>query len=80
MVEFRDHLEIGRSDVGVGIVSELEAMSVEIDYSVMQFGPQVWGIRGHIAYDGDVLAAVFPSEHDAWIALAPLRPGHERSP
>ncbi len=62
----------------VGIVSELEAMNVELDYEVLKFGPQTWGIRGHIAYDGDVLAAIFPSEREAWIALSPLHPNHER--
>ncbi len=51
-------------------------MHVEIDYYVMRFGPQTWGIRGHIAYDGDILAAIFPSEHEAWIALSSLRPNH----
>jgi hypothetical protein len=61
-----------------GIVSELEAIHVEIDYDVMRFGPESWGIRGHIAYDGDVLAAVFASERDAWTALSPLRPARER--
>jgi hypothetical protein len=48
----------------------------EGDYYVMALGAQTWGIRGHIAYDGDVLAATFPSEHDAWIVLSPLRPHH----
>ena len=59
---------------GADIVSELEAIHVEIDYEVIRFGPRSWGIRGHIAYDGDVLAAVFPNESQAWVAISTLRP------
>jgi hypothetical protein len=59
---------------GVDIVFELEAMNVALDYDVMRIGPRSWGIHGHIAYDGEVLAAVFHSEHEAWVALSPVRP------
>ena len=58
----------------VDVVSELGAMNIAIDYEVMRFGARTWGVRGHIAYDGDVLAAIFASEQEAWIALSPLRP------
>jgi len=63
-----------RSAPSIDVVAELEAMCIAIDYDVMSIGPRVWGIHGHIAYDGDILAAVFPSERDAWAALSPLRP------
>jgi hypothetical protein len=64
-----------RSDVGrsADIVFELEAMNVALDYDVMRIGPRTWGIHGRIAYDGEVLAAIFPSEREAWVALSPLR-------
>jgi hypothetical protein len=57
------------------ILFELEAMNIAVDYDVLRIGPRTWGIHGHIAYDGDVLAAVFRSEHEAWVAISPLRPG-----
>jgi hypothetical protein len=60
------------------IVSDLEAINVAVDYAVISLGPRTWGIRGHIAYDGDVLAAIFPNETQAWIAISPLRPETER--
>jgi hypothetical protein len=63
---------------GVDIVSDLEAINVAVDYAVISLGPRSWGIRGHIAYDGDVLAAIFPNERQAWVAISPLRPAAER--
>ncbi len=56
------------------VVADLEAICIVVDYEVLSMGPQTWGIHGHIAYDGDVLAAVFQSESHAWRALLPLRP------
>jgi hypothetical protein len=58
----------------VEIVSEFDAINIALDYDVMRLGPRTWGIRGHIAYDGEVLAATFQSESQAWVALSPLRP------
>jgi hypothetical protein len=55
-------------------------MSIAIDYGVMRFDARTWGVRGHIAYDGDVLVATFASEEAAWTALAPLRPTQEHRP
>jgi hypothetical protein len=52
------------------IVSELEAMNVEIDHDVLRIGPRVWAIHGRMAYDGEVIGATFASERDAWIALS----------
>jgi hypothetical protein len=58
----------------IELVTELEAMNVEVDYDVMRIGPRTWAIHGRIAYDSEIIAATFPSEHDAWVALSPLRP------
>jgi hypothetical protein len=52
------------------IVPELEAMNVEIDYDVMRIDPRTWAIHGRVAYDGEVIAATFASERDAWSALS----------
>ena len=56
------------------IVLELEAMNVEIDHDVMRIGPRTWAIHGRVAYDGQVIAATFASEHEAWVALARSTP------
>lgn len=45
-------------------------MNVEIDYDVMRIGPRTWAIHGRVAYDGEVIAATFGSERDAWLALS----------
>ena len=52
------------------IVSELEVMNVEIDHDVMRIGPRTWAIHGQVAYDGEVIAAIFASEREAWVALS----------
>jgi hypothetical protein len=66
------------SQPGVDVVFELEAMNVEVDYDVMRIGPGTWAIHGRIAYDSEVIAATFPSEREAWVALSPLRPASRR--
>ena len=71
-----DHDHHG-STGSIDVVAELQAMCIAIDYDVMSIGPRVWGIHGHIAYDGDILAAVFPTEGEAWAALSPLRPSDQ---
>ena len=52
------------------IVSELEAMNVELDYDVMRISPRAWAIHGRVAYDGEVIGAIFASEREAWVALS----------
>jgi hypothetical protein len=51
-------------------MAELEAMNVEVDYAVMRIGPRTWAIHGRVAYDGEVIAATFTSEREAWLALS----------
>jgi hypothetical protein len=63
----------------VDLVSQLEAMGVKLDYDVAPLGPRAWGIHGYIAYDGEVLAAIFQNEREAWDALSPLRPPRARN-
>ena len=62
----------GRADEGEArdIVSELEAMNVEVDDDVMTIGAGVWAIHGRMAYDGEVIGATFASEREAWSALS----------
>jgi hypothetical protein len=63
----------------IDLVTELEAMNVEVDYDVMRIGPHTWAIHGHIAYDSEIIAATFHNEQDAWVALSPVRPRRGRS-
>jgi len=35
----------------------------------MRIAPRLWALHGQVAYDGEVIAAVFASEHEAWFAL-----------
>jgi hypothetical protein len=56
------------------VLAELAAVNVDVDYDVLRIDPGTWAIHGRIAYDGEVIAATFGSEGDAWTALSPLRP------
>jgi hypothetical protein len=40
---------------------------------VIEIDAQTWAIHGRIAYDGEVIAATFASERDAWSALTWVR-------
>ena len=55
------------------VLADLVAEHVEIDEQVMEIDAQTWAIHGRIAYDGEVIAATFASERDAWSALSRLR-------
>ena len=45
---------------------------MQIDEDVIVLGVDVWAIHGYIAYDGEVIAATFASEHDARAELSRL--------
>ena len=55
-------------------LADLVAEHVELDEQVIEIDAQTWAIHGRIAYDGEVIAATFASERDAWSALSRLRP------
>jgi hypothetical protein len=63
------HVERSNETHGTEIVVELEAMNVALDHDVMRIGPRTWAIHGQVAYDGQVIAATFASEREAWVAL-----------
>jgi len=54
------------------VLVELIEQNVQIDDDVIVLGEHVWAIHGYIAYDGEVIAATFASEHDARIELSRL--------
>ena len=55
-------------DVLVGLIEE----NVQLDDEVIMLGEDAYAIHGYIAYDGEVIAATFASEHDARIELSRL--------
>ena len=69
-VEANAMMDTGTPDDHVDVVSELVAENVEIDEEVIELDSQTWAIHGRIAYDGEVIAATFASESEAWAALS----------
>ena len=55
------------------VLADLVAEHVELDEQVIEIDAQTWAIHGRIAYDGEVIAATFASERDAWLALTWVR-------
>ena len=56
---------------------------VELDHDVIEIDAETWAIHGRIAYDGEVIAAEFASEEEAWAALSgstPTEPDHTAPP
>ena len=56
---------------------------VELDHDVIEIDTETWAIHGRIAYDGEVIAAEFASEEEAWAALSgstPTEPDHTAPP
>lgn len=45
---------------------------VDVDRDVIVLDERTWAIHGYIAYDGQVIAATFGTEGDAWAALTRL--------
>lgn len=43
---------------------------IELDLDVLEIAEDEWAIHGRLAYEGQVIAATFTSEDDAWRALA----------
>jgi hypothetical protein len=51
----------------------LEALTVEgieLHMDVLEIADHEWAIHGLLAYEGEVIAATFTSEDDAWNALS----------
>jgi hypothetical protein len=69
--------DTARPDDHVDIVSELTAENVEIDEEVIELDSHTWAIHGRIAYDGEVIAATFETESEAWAALSHPERAHE---
>jgi hypothetical protein len=53
-------------------MAELVDEHVELDQDVIEIDAETWAIHGRIAYEGEVIAAIFPSAERARAALARL--------
>jgi hypothetical protein len=62
----------GRRSDDHDVLVDLLAQNVQLDEDVIVLGEQVWAIHGYIAYDGEVIAATFASEHEARVQLSRL--------
>jgi hypothetical protein len=60
-------------DDDADIIRELVSEHVQLHQNVIEIDEQTWAIHGHIAYDGDVIAATFSSANDAWAGLSHLQ-------
>ena len=54
------------------VLVELIEENVQLDYDVIMLGDHAYAIHGYIAYDGEVIAAIFASEDEARALLARL--------
>jgi len=53
-------------------IAALVAEQVALDRDVIELVTGTWAIHGFIAYDGEVVAATYGSEREAWAALSHL--------
>ncbi len=51
-------------------ITALVEERVLIDQDVIAMSERTWAIHGYIAYDGQVIAATFATEKEAWAGLA----------
>jgi hypothetical protein len=54
------------------VLAALVAEHVQMDRDVFVIDDDTWAIHGYIAYDGQVIAATFASEKEAWAGLSRL--------
>ena len=59
-------------DDDAGSLRDLVFEHVQLHHDVIEIDEETWAVHGYIAYDGDVIAATFVSEHDAWAGLSRL--------
>ena len=52
------------------VVARLVDENVAVEQQVIAIDDAKWAVPGHIAYEGEIIAATFPSEGEAWAAIA----------
>jgi hypothetical protein len=61
-----------KHDDDAGKLRELVEEHIQVHQDVIEIDEKTWAIHGLIAYDGEVIAATFASENDAWAGLSRL--------
>jgi hypothetical protein len=61
-----------RADSDAGVVADLVEKHIEVHRDVIEIDEEKWAIHGRIAYEGEVIAATFASESEAWVGLSCL--------
>lgn len=58
-----------RPDRATELLVALVDEHLEVDRDVIPLTPETWAIHGYLAYEGEVIAATFGSEHEAWAGI-----------
>jgi hypothetical protein len=53
-------------------LTDLVEKHIELNRDVIEIDEKKWAIHGRIAYEGEVIAATFASESEAWAGLLSL--------
>jgi hypothetical protein len=56
------------------VAAVLASQHVELDREVLRLDAERWMIHGSIAYEGEIIAAVFASEGEAWAVVSAASP------
>jgi hypothetical protein len=59
-------------DRDAAVLADLLEKHIEVNRDVIEIDAERWAIHGRIAYEGEVIAATFASESEAWAGLSSL--------
>ncbi len=61
-----------RPDRAAEALAALVDEHLEVDRDVIALAAETWAIHGYLAYEGEVIAATFASEREAWAGISLL--------
>ena len=61
-----------RPDRAAELLAALVDEHLEVDRDVIPLTAETWAIHGYLAYEGEVIAATFASEREAWAGISLL--------
>jgi len=61
-----------RPDQSAELLAALVDEHLEVDRDVIPLTAETWAIHGYLAYEGEVIAATFATERDAWAGISLL--------